>query len=191
MKIEKGQAGYLTAQRKKLGYQTLIRFGVVILILAAGYIKTHTRLNIFTVVAALGCLPASKMLVEFITIFPYKTIDKKIADEISEKSSLLTTAYDLVITSREKIMPINAIVISNHTVFGYAKNPKTNPDEAAAYIKKVLSENKYPKTTVKVFSEYVPFLSRAEGLNNMIEVSHLADRELEQSIRQIILNISM
>lgn len=191
MKIEKGQAGYLTAERKKLGCQALIGFGVVLLILVVGYIKTHTRLNIFTVVAVLGCLPASKMLVEFITIFPYKTIDKKLSDEISEKSALLTTAYDLVITSKEKIMPINAIVISNHTVFGYAKNPKTNPDEAASYIKKVLSENNYPKTTVKVFSEYVPFLSRAEGLNNMIEVNHSADKELEQSIRKIILSVSM
>ena len=57
--------------------------------------------------------------------------------------------------------------------------------------KNILAENHYTKVTVKIFSEYVPFLSRVEGLNNMIEVDHSADKELEEAIRQIILNISM
>lgn len=191
MKIEKGQAGYISAQKRKLGLQTLLEFGLVLLILIIGYVVTHTKMNLFTLVAVLGCLPASKMLVEFIAIFPYKTIDGDTAAEISEKASLLTTAYDLVITSKEKIMPVDAIVISNHTVFGYTQNPKTDTEEAAKHIKKILAENHYSKMTVKVFSEYVPFLSRVEGLNNIIEVNHAADKKLERAIRQIILNISM
>ena len=116
---------------------------------------------------------------------------KQIAEEILEKSSLLTTAFDMVITSRDKIMPVDAVVISNHTVFGYAHDPKTDTEMAAKHISDILAENHYTKVTVKIFSEYVPFLSRVEGLNNMIEVNHSADKELEEAIRQIILNISM
>lgn len=191
MKIEKGQAGYIAARKKKFGILTLLEFGIVLVIFAIGYATTHTRLNLFTLVAVLGCLPASKMLVEWIAIFPYKTIDPKIADEIADNAKLLTTAYDLVITSRDKIMPIDAVVVSNKTVFGYARNPKTDPEEAAKYIKSILAQNHYSKVTVKVFSEYVPFLSRVEGLNNMIEVSHDADKKLERSIRRLLLNISI
>ncbi|MDO4312931.1 MAG: hypothetical protein Q4C52_07585 [Eubacteriales bacterium] len=191
MKMEKGQAGYIAAQKRKLGLQALLGFGLVLLILIVGYIVTKTRVSLFTVIAVLGCLPAAKVLVEFVAILPYKTIEKKVAEEIDTKAPLLTTAYDLVITSRDKIMPVDAIVISNHTVFGYAKNPKTNPEEVAKHIKNILAENRYSKTTVKVFSEYVPFISRVEGLNSIIEVNHAADKKLERAIRKIILNISM
>lgn len=73
-----------------------------------------------------GCLPASKMLVEFITIAPHQSIEKDIYQEIEAKASLLKRVYDLVITSPEKVMPVDAIVISGHTVIGYASNTKTD-----------------------------------------------------------------
>ncbi len=191
MKIKKGQAGYLSARKKSLQVQVLLGFGIVGALLLMGYLKTHSRTSLFTVLAVLGCLPSAKALTEWIAVLPYPTVDVKLMEEIREKSSLFTTAYDLVITSREKIMPVDAIVISNHTVFGYAHNPKTDTETAAKHIKNILAENHYTKVTVKIFSEYVPFLSRVEGLNNMIEVDHSADKELEEAIRQIILNISM
>ena len=46
-------------------------------------------------------------------------------------------------------------------------------------------------STVKVFAEYVPFLSRVEGLNSMMEISQSADQQLERRIRRKILNVSM
>ena len=60
MKIEKGKPGYLKAQRDKLLIQTLIEFGIVIALLVIGYVQTGTKLNLLTLVAILGCLPASK-----------------------------------------------------------------------------------------------------------------------------------
>lgn len=191
MRIKKGEAGYITARKKNLGLQTILGFGIVGAFLLAGYLKTYSRSNLFTIIAVLGCLPSAKALTEWIAIFPYQTVDRRIVEEVKAKSSLLTTAYDLVITSRDRIMPVDAVVISNRTVFGYAGNPKTNTEKAAKHIRDILAENQYSKVTVKIFTEYVHFLSRAEGLNNIIEVDHSADRELEEAIRQIILNISM
>lgn len=191
MKIGKGEAGYITARKKSLGLQTATGFGIVAAFLLAGYLKTYSRSNLFTIIAVLGCLPSAKALTEWIAIFPYKTIDRKIAEEIKEKGSLLTAVFDLVITSKDQIMPVDAIVISNRTIFGYAGNPKTDTEAAAKHIKNILEENHYRKLTVKVFPEYVHFLSRVEGLNNMAEVDRTADKEQEEAIRQIVLNISM
>lgn len=191
MKQLKGVPGYLTARKKRLLLYTVLEFSVVFLLLIIGYLTAHSRLNLFTFFAVLSALPASKMLVELIAILPYRTIDSSLSDEIRVKSPLLTSAFDLVITNRDKAMHVDAIVISNRTVFGYASNPKTDTATAAAHIKAILGENRITNTTVKIFSEYIPFLSRAEGLNNIIEVNHAADKELERSIRNIILNISM
>ena len=191
MKIHKGEAGYIAARKRSLGLQTAAGFGIVAVFLLAGYFRTHSRSNLFTIIAVLLCLPSAKAFTEWIAIFPYGSIDRKTAEEIKEKSMLLTAAFDMVITSREKIMPVDAVVISGQTVFGYASNPKTDPETAAKHIKDILGENHYTKATVKIFSKYVHFLSRAEGMNKMVKIDKSADRELEEAIRQIILNISM
>lgn len=191
MKIEKGQPGYLKAERNKLLAQTLIEFVIVVGLLIVGYVQTGTKLNLFTLVAVLGCLPASKVLVELITIFPYKTIDADKAAEIKEKTPLLTTAYDMVLTSREKIMPVDAIVISGGTICGYSKSKKVKPEETASYIKKMLQENRFDKVTVKIFPDYVAFLSRAEGMNSIAEIEREDTRKKEKKIRKIILSLSM
>lgn len=191
MKVTKGEAGYIAARKRSLGFQTAAGFGIAAAFLLAGYFKTHSRSNLFTVIAVLICLPSAKAFTEWIAIFPYGTIDRKIAEEIKDKSELLTTAFDMVITSREKIMPVDAVVISGQTVFGYTSNPKTDPETGAKHIKDILAENHYTKVTVKIFSTYVHFLSRAEGMNNMVKIDKPADQELEKAIRQIILNISM
>lgn len=191
MNVQKGQPGYITSQKRKSGLQTFIGFGIVGVLLIIGYMQTGTRLNLLTMVAVLGCLPAAKVLVGLIMLLPYPSISKEKALEIEEQSRLLTTAYDMIITSREKIMPVDAIVISGTTVCGYSSHPKTNEAEAAKHIKNVLEENRLLQITVKLFPDYTAFLARAEGLNNIAEIEQPESKELEAQIRQIILNISM
>ena len=115
-KKEKGQLGYIKWRKEKYLIGTIAEFAVVIALVVLGYVQTKTKLNLLTVVAVVGCLPASKMLVEFITIAPHQSIEKDIYQEIEAKASLLKRVYDLVITSPEKVMPVDAIVISGHTV---------------------------------------------------------------------------
>ena len=191
MKIEKGTPGYLNARKIRLLLLALLEFAIVIALLVLGYVQTGTRLNLLTVVAIVGCLPACKVLVGLITLLPYRTADQDKASEIREKAPLLTTAFDLVITSREKIMPVEAVVISGNTVCGYAPNKKTVPEEAARHIKNILEENRLTKITVKIFSDYTPFLTRAEGLNSIAQVEQSEHRKRENRIRRILLNISM
>ena len=191
MKVIKGQPGYIKSQKAKILLQSLIGFGIVAALLITGYIQTGTKLNILTLAAILGCLPAAKVLVGFIALFPYRSIAESKASEIKAKTSHLTTAYDMVITSREKIMPVDAVVISGNTVCGYASNPKTNETETAKHIKNILNENRLTKVTVKIFPDYVAFLSRAEGMNSIAEIERPDSKNMEEKIRQIILNISM
>ena len=67
-KIQKGKPGYLNYKRKVEILRTVIYFVIVLAIFALGYWQTHTRLNLLTVVAILGCLPASKALVGVIHV---------------------------------------------------------------------------------------------------------------------------
>ena len=104
---------------------------------------------------------------------------------------MILKAYDMIITSSQKIMPLDAVVVSGHIVCGYASNPKTDEPALARHIKDSLQDSHYDKMTVKIFHDYTAFLARAEGMNNMAEVEQKESLRREKKIRKIILNISM
>ena len=190
-KVEKGKPGYLNYKKKAEILRTVIYFAIVAAIFLLGYTQTHTRLNLMTVVAVLGCLPASKALVGVIARFPYPSIDPDRAKEIAKISRHLTVCYDTVITSREKIMPADCFVISGHNLYGYTHDEKVNPEELAKHIRSILSQNGYTGLTVKILNQYAPFLARVEGLDNIAAVEQEDTKQTEQEIRQLLLNISM
>lgn len=157
-KKEKGQPGYIKWRKEKYLIGTIAgvcscHSSLSCLVMC----RRRTKLNLLTVSCAVGCLPASKMLVEFITIAPHQSIEKDIYQEIEAKASLLKRVYDLVITSPEKVMPVDAIVISGHTVIGYASNTKTDEITCARYLKDMLNANHHEKMTVKIFHDYKAF----------------------------------
>ena len=116
MKIQKGDAGYLRRRKRLLILEAVVSFGLVAALVIAGYVTTKTKLNLLTVVAVLGCLPASRILVNLIMVMPHDSIDEATELEISAVTEELTVAYDLVITSEKKAMPVAAVAIYNNTI---------------------------------------------------------------------------
>lgn len=66
MKIQKGDFGYINAQKKKRTLITAVLFLIPLVIFFTGLHETGTRLNLFTFVAIMGCLPASRSAVGMI-----------------------------------------------------------------------------------------------------------------------------
>lgn len=190
-KVQKGMPGYLNYKKKAEIFRTVIYFGIVILIFLLGYSQTHTRLNMLTVVAVLGCLPASKALVGVISRFPYPSVEEKLAKEVNHVTTHLTVGYDMIITSREKIMPVDCIVISGCTVVGYTHHSKVDVNEASRYIRSILIENQFSGAHVKILNQYKAFLARAEGMDNIAVVEKEDTKDIEARILHTILNISM
>lgn len=191
MKITKGNPGYITKRKKSVMIKTILEFGIVIALLVLGIIETKSRMNALTIVAILGCLPASKALVEVIMIFPHCSVAPDVASVIQKKTPELTVAYDLVLTSEKHIMPIDCVVISDNTLCGYTSNPKTDTAFAAKHMKQILNANQFSHVSVKIFDNYTAFITRAEGMNNIAAVEKKDTKQKEAAIRQLILNISL
>lgn len=104
MKIEKGNPGYIKAQKTRYLLWALLEFAVVAAVFFLGYIQTGTKKNLLSVVAVVGCLPAAKMLVEFIVMCPHKGIEAEKYQEIREKAPLVLCLYDMLISSSQKLM---------------------------------------------------------------------------------------
>ncbi|MBQ8803991.1 MAG: hypothetical protein IJZ53_10175 [Tyzzerella sp.] len=191
MKVIKGEAGYISSRKKQVILKAVLEFGIVIALLVLGIVETGDRLNLLTLVAVLGCLPASKALVEVIMICRHRSISKEKAEEIAGKTELLTVAYDMVFTSEKAIMPVESIVISDNTICGYTSNKKVDTVFAAKHIKQILHANQFTKVSVKIFDNYTAFLTRAEGMNNIEAIEKTDTRKKEEAIKKIILNISL
>lgn len=119
-KYKKGSYGYINALKKSRLIQTLSLFGIVLIILLVGFLlNNNSKNNYFTIFSVLMVLPATKVAIGYIILIPFRSIDKRKYDEVKsllpEKSSIYT---DVVITSTEKIMNLDFLVILGSRVLG-------------------------------------------------------------------------
>ena len=190
-KAERGKPGYINSLKKKYLMISLVEFAIVAAIFALGYFQTGSRLNLFTVVAILGCLPASKNLVEYIVVVPHKGIELAKYEEIEEKAPAIIKVYDLVVAGQAKLMQLDVVAISGSTVIGYASSEKTDEVKLADYLKKLFEAGGYDKITVKIFHDYKAFLARAEGMNSIATVDKQSIKKRERKLRSLIYNTSL
>ena len=190
MQITKGKAGYIRQKKKIELLKTILEFGIVIALFITGYVTTKTRLNLLTLVAVLGCLPASKAMVGWLMLIPQKSLEQEKVKEIEENGGNLTKAYDMILTSYEHVMPINSLAIVGNTVCGYTDCEKMPTAYAEQYIRKTLANNYYEKVSVKIFKDYQAYLSRLEGMNALTDKEQ-ENREQEEGILHVILTLSM
>ena len=190
-KAERGKPGYVASLKKKYLVTTLIEFAIVIAILVVGIMQTGSRLNVFTVVAILGCLPACKNLVEFIVVAPHKGIELSKYEEIEEKAPAIIKIYDLVVAGQAKLMQLDVVAISGSTVIGFTSSEKTDEVKLAEYFKKLFEAGGYDKITVKIFHDYKAFLARAEGMNSIATVDKQSIKKRERKLRSLIYNTSL
>lgn len=191
MKLHKGTAGYISAKKRQLAYIIGAVAVIAILLLVAGYFVYGTRVNIFSVLAVIICIPVCRTLVNLIMLIPHHTTSERMELELSGVTEDLTVLYDLLVTSEKKAMQIDALVISPTTICGYTSSPQTDTEDAARHIKHMLEKNKIKKITVKIFKDYKAFKSRAEGMENIVSVEQLTSHEREEKIAQILQDISL
>ena len=162
-KIQKRDFGYIKSQRKNTVAITILMFAIPLVIFLTGLYITHTRKNMFTLVAILGCLPASKFAVNMIMIWLQKPISQQQHDEIASHVKDMTVIYEATVSAYEKNTPFVSIVVSGLNVIGLTEAPKADPAFAEKHIKKILQGNGF-KANVKVFTDQKQFLRRVDEL---------------------------
>ena len=191
MRLGKGEAGYIDQKKKKELLKVILEFGIVLALFITGYITTKTRLNLLTLVAVLGCLPASKAMVGFLMLLPRKSLAKEKVDLVEKKGQHLTKLYDMVLTSYEHVMPVESIVIQGNTICGYATNEKFDFAYLEKYIRTTLKNNKLDQVSVKMFKDFPAYIARIEAMDNLAADSAAKNKKREEEIKKIILTLSM
>lgn len=164
MKVRKGDFGYFKREKKKRSLITLLLFAVPLLIFFSGILYFKTRLNLMTIVAVVGCLPACKSAVSTVMAFMQKSLEEEEYHKISQAAGGLTMVYEMYLTSYEKSGYVDAFAICGNEVVGYSSSPKTDAKYMGNHVQKILRQNGYG-VNVKVLKELNPYLERLNSLN--------------------------
>ena len=163
MKVEKGNQGYI-ASRKKIDLIWLLVFVILgIAIFLAGYFITHTRANIFTVLAVLFVLPGAKRIVALFVMLPRNGVDRERYERVRGAVGEGKLYTDFVFTSTEKIMHLDFLLIKNGNVLCVIASSKQD----VGYMKKYLEDNIHKISEhyhVKFFNEDEKFLKQVQRL---------------------------
>lgn len=165
-KVKKGTYGYIKYQKIRTFIITFILFLIPLVIYATGYIQTKTRLNLFTIVAILGCLPACKSLVALIMIMMQKSVPQDIYEQAKKANGDLIAGYELVFTAYEHTTPVNTLIICGDQIVCYTPDEKTDIAYLEKHITRILTVNGFPSVQVKVMKDFKKYLQRAKEIGS-------------------------
>ena len=168
-KVKKGSYGYIKYAKIKTFLITFVLFAIPLVIYVTGYIQTKTRLNLFTFVAILGCLPACKSLVGLIMIAMQKSMPEEKYREASAAAGTLVAGYELVFTAYEHTTPVNALIVCGDQVVCYTPDEKADPAYVEKHLTRILTVNGFPSVQPKVMKDFRKYLQRVSEIAGRAE----------------------
>lgn len=185
-KKKKGEYGYIAKSKRIDVIKMIIYVGIALAIFVLGlFLNKMSYQNIFTMVAILFVLPWARVLVEFIVFFPYKTPEKEKYDKVEKAIGEDTVlASDMVITSTEKSMGLDFLVMGNGYVIGVIMNQKQDVDEIQNYLRKGVN-NWSDKYRVKIYGKYDEFLKDVKEAKGK-EISEKERENVEKFIFSLV-----
>lgn len=176
----KGTKNYLKLQKKYEIIRTAIYFGISLALFAAGWITTGERTNLLTVVAILGCLPASKSMVAAIMFCKYKSLSENDAAVIEKHSEGLHCLYDMIFTTREKTYPVLHMAVCGNTVAGYMPvsdqgKKKLSDMDCAKHLDTCLKVDNYTNVTIKIFCDVQKYAERLKQMQDLSDTEKLSE----------------
>lgn len=185
MKTKRGEFGYITARKRKALLGTLLMVLIGLSVFLTGlFLNNMSNRNIFTIVAVLFVLPGAKFLVAYIVTFPYHSTSKERYDQVLEVLPEQTELYtDLVITSSEKVMHLDFIVIGNGQVIGLLGKGK----QELSYVRKYLVSGIHNWGTdykVKIVDSEKMFLNEV----SKIDIKEV-NKEEEENVKSYITSL--
>lgn len=163
----KGTRNYLNSQKKYEVLRTILYFAISLSLFAAGIIATKSRMNLLTIVAILGCLPACKSTVEMIMYLRFKSCSDENADKIEPHMAELSGLYDMVFTTYDKNYRIAHITVKGNTICGFTEDASFDEQAFYKHIESILKTDHFQNTSIKVFSDVQKYIDRLEQLKNL------------------------
>ena len=166
-KVYKGDFGYIKYSRKKAIIRTAISLAATILIFVIGLLIYHSQKSVFSIIAALGCLPTGWSAVNMIMLLKAKPCDEKDHEKILEHAGDLLIHYDHIITSYDKNFYVNASTVLDKNIICYTADKDMEVADCEKHIKKMMAPSGYSSYSIKIFEDIDKFCDRLDQLERL------------------------
>ena len=194
--IAKGSANYIRIQRKYELARTILFFVLSASIFLIGFLSTHSKRNLLTIVAVLGVLPAAKSFVSFIMFCKFKGCRQQLTDQLASlvKDCPLVHSFDRVFTTYDKNYEIEHLLVYQGDIIGFLdmyKAEKKDFDMEAfeKHIDSVLKAEGQLNKKIYLLKEESKYLKRVEDI-----VNHMSSEYAPQSdmvVLKILKDVSL
>jgi len=188
MKKIKGTYGYIDTQKKLVILRTILLYAAAIGIFALGYYTMHTKKSLWTVIAVLGILPASKSAVNMIMFLRFHSLQEEVYQTYRQKAGNLPVLYETVLTTAEKAYYLPMLVCINHTVCGICDVEQSELKKLELHVKNTLEKSDIKNVTIKFYAKEPSFFERLHTLNENFKEQADSDAE---TIFSIIRTVSL
>nr|WP_314758755.1 hypothetical protein [uncultured Lachnoanaerobaculum sp.] len=168
MTKKKGEYGYRKYFKIKNGIIIgFFIFIILLLFIASKLTKNADISRILLVSSILTVLPMANLLSPFLVVFKYKSFEyEKIKEYLDDKHFL----FDIILTMKEQVMPLDIIYINEERIFGILSN-KADKSKTEEFIKERMKIGGI-KVSVKMcdsFSEMKKFIQSKDVDNKNLD----------------------
>ena len=185
-KYTKGDFLYLQNKKKSEILKTILFFGISAAIFIMGYISTKTKANYLTIVAVLGCLPASKSAVSMIMNLKVKGCSETIHQALKNRFGEKTGVYNLYFTSYDKNYNIAHMFVKGMTVIAFTENTKVDENLFEEHIKTMLLHDGIKGVNVKLYKNQEKYMERMEQMQSLEN-----EKSREDDILKTLFSVSL
>lgn len=187
-KRTKGQYGYRNYHKKIQICKVL--FGAVMILVqlfARNFTDNQPAKNILTVMAILSVLPTANVASPLLASWRYRTPDGEFYRRVLPYEQKCAILYDLILTSKDAVMPMDAIAVHPNGVIAYCISQKVDTAKAEKFLNEMFTGHKLDPH-VKIIKDEATFFRRLDGLKPASE--YVDDGSVDYSLN-LLRSLSM
>ncbi len=163
-KKEKGQYGYRDYHKRMQLIKVLFGAAMILVqLLARNFTENEAAKNVLTLMAILSVLPTANVASPLLASWRYKTCSKELLEATSKLEGTGLLLYDLIVTSREMILPLDVVMVHPRAVVAYCTLEKIDARKAESYLNATFKAQRLDGN-VKVIKDEKLFLKRLREL---------------------------
>ena len=180
-KVYKGEFGYISYNKKVAVIRTIICLVITVGIFLTGLFINHSQKNVFSIIAALGCLPTGWSAVNLIMFAKAKGCSERDYKRIVKCAGELLIHYDHVITSYDKNYYIAASTVLDKNICCYSAYKDIDTQDCEKHIKKMMAGSGYSSYSIKIFTDIDKFCDRLISLEKLRAEKNIDPVQIEDS----------
>ena len=187
-RLDKGDYGYLNQYKRNKLFVSLILAAMIAFIVITTIVMFGDTSRVSIIFAILLSLPFAKFIIAYFLCARFKSIEKAVADKISDAAGAEYVMYDVVVAQYEGMRHYSAIAVKNGRIYAlvYEKDytNKENPSrrEYEEWLKECANDSKY-NYPVKLYEDTDDYIHKLSTIGVPNDNTRLVDKHIMQRIK--------